>query len=87
MSKPIPDRDDLLEQLRRANSSTFAWVTIRLIAVVTLAALIDWRQVLLTPIVTGTACLVLIGPFMMELLTIWGQKKKRRLIYDSSSAQ
>jgi Zn-dependent protease with chaperone function len=77
MSKPIPDRDDLLEQLRRANSSTFAWVTIRLIAVVALAALIDWRQVLQTPIVTGTACLVLIGPFIMELLTIWGQKKKR----------
>jgi Zn-dependent protease with chaperone function len=77
MSKPIPDRDDLLEQLRRANSSTFAWVTIRLIAVVALAVLIDWREVLQTPIVTGTACLVLIGPFIMELLTIWGQKKKR----------
>ncbi len=77
MSKPIPDRDDLLEQLRRANSSTFAWVTIRLIAVVALAVLIDWPQVLQTPIVTGTACLVLIGPFIMELLTIWGQKKKR----------
>ncbi|MCM2371441.1 M48 family metallopeptidase [Aporhodopirellula aestuarii] len=77
MPSKIPDRADLLEQLRLANRFVAFWVVFRLIAIGSLAAIIRWDGVLQEPIVSVTACLVIIGPFAMELMMIWGQKKKR----------
>ncbi|EMI44511.1 M48 family metallopeptidase [Rhodopirellula sp. SWK7] len=77
MKTMIPDRADLLEQLRHANQSVVAWVAIRVVAIGALASMIRWDQVIQEPILSATAGLVMVGPFVMALLMIWGQKKKR----------
>lgn len=76
-SMTVPDRGELLGSLRAANQNTWIWVATRLVAIVGLVALIDWQAVVLAPIVSVTACLVILGPFLMELGKIWGQRKKR----------
>ena len=73
----VPDREALLEQLRRANQFTWLWITVHVIGIIALAALIRWDQVVFAPIVSVTACLVVLGPVAMELAQTWGQKKKR----------
>ncbi|TWU26236.1 Protease HtpX [Novipirellula galeiformis] len=73
----VPKRDALLGQLRRANQYTAVWVAMRVIAIVGLLAFIRWDQVFFAPIVSVTACLIIVGPFAMELLRTWGQRKKR----------
>ncbi|TWT51285.1 Protease HtpX [Rubripirellula amarantea] len=75
--KGVPDREDLLNQLQQANQYTWLWIVIRLAAIAALIALISWQQVVFAPIVSVTACLVILGPFMMELAQIWGKHKKR----------
>jgi Zn-dependent protease with chaperone function len=73
----VPDRESLLRQLRSANQFTWLSLATRLIALVTLAVLIRWQEVVFAPIVSLTACLVIVGPFIMSVLRIWGQRKKR----------
>jgi Zn-dependent protease with chaperone function len=73
----IPDRETLLEQLRRANQFTWLWVTLQIIAVIVLVFLIRWNQVLQSPIVSIGAGIFIVGPFFSELFYLWGQKKKR----------
>ena len=73
----VPAREDLLAQLDRANQYVWLWLGTRLTAIMVLGALIEWDRVVMTPIVSVTAALVILGPFAMELMKIWGQKKKR----------
>ena len=73
----VPQREQLLEGLQRANQNTWLWIVIRLGAIAVLAALISWRQVVLDPIVSVIACMVILGPFMMGLAQIWGKHKKK----------
>lgn len=73
----VPDRGELLEVLRRANQSTWGWVATRLVGVIALVYFIDWQAAVRAPIVSVTACLVVLGPFLMGLAQVWGQKKKR----------
>jgi Zn-dependent protease with chaperone function len=73
----VPDREALLEQLRRANQSTWIWIALQIVAAVILAFLIRWDQVLQAPIVSIGAGIVIVGPFFSELFYLWGQKKKR----------
>ncbi|MCO8121793.1 M48 family metalloprotease [Stieleria sp. TO1_6] len=73
----VPDREELLDQLRRANRYTWLWIATRLVAIAALVYLIRWDNVVLAPIVSVTACMVILGPFLMSVLRVWGQKKKR----------
>lgn len=73
----VPDRGELLEILRSANQNTWGWVATRLVGIIALAYFIDWQAAVRAPIVSVTACLVILGPFLMGLAQIWGQKKKR----------
>lgn len=73
----VPDRGELLEVLRRANQNTWGWVATRLVAIIALVYFIDWQAAVQSPIVSVTACLVVLGPFLMGLAQVWGQKKKR----------
>lgn len=77
MTDAIPDRADLLEQLRRANQYVTFTVALRLVLIGTLAAVIRWDRVLQEPVLSVTAGLVMLGPFIKDLLMIWGQRKKR----------
>ncbi|EMI55979.1 M48 family metallopeptidase [Rhodopirellula sallentina] len=77
MTAAIPDRADLLEQLRRANQYVTFTVALRLVLIGTLVAVIRWDRVLHEPVLSVTAGLVMIGPFIKDLLMIWGQRKKR----------
>ncbi|WP_235034343.1 M48 family metallopeptidase [Roseiconus lacunae] len=77
MMHQIPDRNELLMILRRANQNAWIWISIRLVGILVLIYLINWNAVVLSPIASVTACLVIIGPLAMELAQLWGQKKKR----------
>lgn len=71
-SSPIPDRESLLNELDRANRLAWLWIVTRLAVITALIFAIDWPTVVLTPIVSVTACLVITGPFLMSLMQIWG---------------
>jgi len=71
-----PTREELLAQLDGANRWGAVMVLAQSVAVLILALLVDWNDVLQQPLTSTIAIAAIVGPFVMSILTFWAQNKK-----------
>ncbi|MCC7335983.1 MAG: M48 family metalloprotease [Pirellulaceae bacterium] len=71
-----PTREELLAQLDGANRWGAVLVLAQSVAVLILALLVDWNDVLQQPLTSTIAIATIVGPFVMSILTFWAQNKK-----------
>ena len=72
----IPQRDFLIEQIRRANQMAFIWVPIQLALIVVFLVVIRWKDVADSLLVSLVVVMVMVGPMLMTILQTMAHKKK-----------
>ncbi|MBL9081199.1 MAG: M48 family metalloprotease [Planctomycetales bacterium] len=72
----VPTRSQLLRQVDRANGLAAPWIVVQILLCALLAWLIDWRQVLDSPLVAAVAASVVVGPHFMALLRYYVTPRK-----------
>lgn len=79
MSSPfaIPQREDLIEQVRRANQFALFSVPLQLVLIAILVVLIRWKAVMDSPLVSLIAVMVMVGPMLTGILQITARNKKK----------
>lgn len=73
----IPQRDSLIEQIRRANRFAYMWVPVQLVLIAVLIALIRWKDVVDSLWVSLVAVMVMVGPMLMTILQSIAHNKKK----------
>lgn len=72
-----PDRKELIAQLAYANGSAWFWVGLQMVAIVVLAAWIDWPRVANQPMMPLVAIGLVLLQTMSGVAMLWARKKKR----------
>jgi Zn-dependent protease with chaperone function len=77
LKQAIPDREDLIERIRRANQFAYILVPIQVALIAVLVLLIRWDAALNEPLTSLIAVSVMVGPLLMAVMREWAQNKKR----------
>ncbi|HWA99143.1 MAG TPA: M48 family metalloprotease [Pirellulales bacterium] len=72
----VPQRSQLLRQLKRANQLAGPWVAAQIAIIVVIGWCIDWGQVVASPLISAIAVTVIVGPQMMSILRQYALQKK-----------
>lgn len=72
----VPSRQQLIERLAATNRWAWPWVGLQLVLSAVCVWAIDWQAVTSDPLVTTIAIVVIVGPFVRQILMQFAQKKK-----------